>query len=210
MEEVQEGAGAPQKSPLTEGLVTESDAGLQKSPLTDGLYSEEGGASSGAEAGGASVPEAPEGYDLGIGDLGEADAALAAEYKRTAHGLGLTRDQASKLARMYGQRIQAEGKRFAEEYGTRLANQVKAWNDELGARPDLGAVVDSSRKALARYGDKEFIGLLETSGLGSHPAFVRFVSKVGMALGEPAVTGSGAASGPNYYEDAFWGAKGNG
>ena len=66
---------------------------------------------------------------------------------------------------------------------------VEGWKNESKSDSEYGqdkfdASIETASKALDTFGDDSLLEILETTGLGNHPAMVRFVVKVGQALSE--------------------------
>lgn len=150
-------------------------------------------------------PECPEAYSLGLEEfiasdqnLAELriDQALEADFRKAAHGLGLTQEAAGSLAQMYA-RHQA---RLAAETSARQAKAMQeaeaSWLAELKADKNFPAELSRARAAMKSYGSPDLTAILEDTRLGSHPAFVRFMARVGQALAEPAFT-SGSPAAPD-------------
>jgi hypothetical protein len=112
----------------------------------------------------------PEGMTLDQGDLDQ--------FKSIAKELKLPKDHAQKVVDLAVRREQAR----SEAYAT----QVKAWGDEVRADPELGKPENLAVavKAIETFGSPELRSLLESTGMGNHPALVRFAHKVGQAISE--------------------------
>ena len=149
------------------------------------------------------VPATPEGYALVFpsgpdGGKGlEVDSEALASFKSIAHQQGLTQTQAASLANLYASIVG----RQAETQAASLAATEQQWIGDMQKEGNFAGTVASARLAMERFGSEELSVLLNTTRLGSHPALVRFVAKVGKALGEPAsMRGGGAiSSGLNFY-----------
>ena len=96
------------------------------------------------------------------------DAAVLARARETARKHGIPAEAVPGLVNAYKtQQRQRAG----------WVNDVRT---ELGAGFDQ-AVADA-RDLVARFGDKDLKAILNDSGLGSHPAMVRFVAKLAASL----------------------------
>jgi hypothetical protein len=192
-------APAPAAGPLTAG-VTPGVQELPGGPLTRDLAGE---GTPAPEA--AAVPASPADYKFDLSSLGEVDPALDAEYRDVAHQLGLSQGQAQRLAELYGQKLKSESTKAGQTYFNRLAAQVEEWNQQLYNDPGYNANIKSCQLALSKFSDDEFIKLLDSSGMGSHPAFYRFISRVGKSLREPAIGGQESQDGrKKTLEGTFW------
>ena len=76
--------------------------------------------------------------------------------------------------------------------GTLWTETVKGWEQEALVDPTLGngsretllAKVGQAKQAVSKFAPEGFGEFLETSGLGSHPAFLAFAVRVAQAMGE--------------------------
>lgn len=145
---------------------------------------------------------APESYSLGLDELLASDQSLAGleidrtlegEFRKMAQGLGLQQQDAASLAQMYARH---QARQSAEQLAGRqkaLDEAESAWLAELKADKNFQADLTRARAALQGYGNPELVSLLEETRLGSHPALVRFMARVGAALAEPAFARGGSA-----------------
>ena len=128
------------------------------------------------------VPDAyaftlPEGYALS-----DEQSTAATELFKS---LGLSQEAAQKLIEFDAQRAAGFGDAQIEQ----ARQQVAAWGEELKNDPDFGGAkfqesVAVANKALTEFGTPELTTFLKESGLGSHPAVVKFFHNVGKQLGE--------------------------
>lgn len=126
----------------------------------------------------------PDGYD-------PKDPALA-DFKTVAKELGLKSEQAQKIADLYvksQEPLRAELARQAAEKAT--------WESAIKKDPEIGGAkyaesLELARRAVVKFGGaelKQVDQLLEESGLGNHPAFVKLFARIGRGLGEDTVSG---------------------
>jgi hypothetical protein len=103
----------------------------------------------------------------------------------TARERGLSQEQATALL--------TEADTAARGFEGRLLESVKAkhteWVAAVAADPELGGAKLETTKALAQRTVDKFMSQslrdeLKTTGYGDHPELVRFLAKVGAALGE--------------------------
>lgn len=118
--------------------------------------------------------EAPEGVELDQGDL--------AKFTDIAKELKLPADAAKKLVDIAAQREVARATAFAK--------QVEAWGAEVKADPELGKPENlaAAKKVIDTFGDDNLRDLLNTSGMGNHPAVIRLMQKIGKAISEDTFT----------------------
>lgn len=110
----------------------------------------------------------PEGVEL---DKSAADSltALAKEY-------GLKPEQAQKVAEIGAQMMQRQVQAHAQT--------VETWVEQVKADPEIGgaqfdASIAVAQQAMAKFGTPELKDVLMATGLGSHPAVVKFFWQVG-------------------------------
>lgn len=148
-------------------------AGQQDGGTTDGQAAgnEQGGAGQGAAEEFSFTP--PEGIDL--------DPAAVDGFKEIVRRYGLQREAAKEVAE-YGAQLFVKQREAIDA-------QVTKWASETRADPELSKGFDRNiamaESALKKFGDDTLITMLRTTGLGNHPAVIRFCWKVGKALGEP-------------------------
>jgi hypothetical protein len=119
----------------------------------------------------------PDGYTLNEEALKVVDPVL--------RELNLTNESAQKLIDKYAE-IQGLNEKAAEKA---FNDQVEKWADDVKADKEIGGqAFDESRasalKAVGKFGSPELKSLLNQTGLGNHPEFVRFCARVGKSLRE--------------------------
>lgn len=120
------------------------------------------------------------------------------EYGALAGKLGLDAAKAQELFNFYGAAV----KREAEAASSYLAQQRAAWTAEVKGDKDIGgAALDANlvhaRRAVQKFGGPAFAELLNQTGFGDHPSFVRAFVAIGRALREDSVAGSPASPTPH-------------
>lgn len=115
------------------------------------------------------------------------------ELKATAKELGLTQEQAQKVADLGAKQAQA----FTNQLVEYQRNQTAEWANATKADKEIGgdaldANLGVAKKALDAYATPELKKLLNDSGLGNHPEVIRTFFKVGKAISEDGkiITGS--------------------
>lgn len=122
----------------------------------------------------------------------EADPVLMGEFSSVAKELGLTQDAGQKLIDLYEKAVGAQQAAWDA--------QAAKWPEQVKADPDLGGANFDKTKAevsrvMAKFGTVELRQYLTDTKLGDHPELVRFVAKIGRAMGEDQVgntSGQGA------------------
>ncbi len=126
-------------------------------------------------------PAAPEKYEFTPPEGQELDANALAVFEPIAKELGLSQEQAQKLVDIYPQIQQQQAESWSK--------QVADWGEQVKADKEIGgdkfnASVGAAQRALDQFGNTELREYLNASGLGNHPALVRFCAKVGKAMAE--------------------------
>lgn len=126
-------------------------------------------------------PEAPEKYEFAAPEGQELDANALSVFEPIAKELGLTQEQAQKLVDIYPQIQQQQAEAWSK--------QIADWGEQVKADKEIGgdkfnASVGLAQRALDQFGNPELREYLNVSGLGNHPALVRFCAKVGKSMAE--------------------------
>jgi hypothetical protein len=130
------------------------------------------------------VPSTPDEYEIQRPELPEGftwNETQEKQFKGIAHAIGLTPAQVQKIIEFEGQRqlaladtvtqVQAEARAKGE------AELRKAWGP---AQYDRNMAL--AKTALRRFGSEALVEHVETSGVGNHPEFIRFMTKIGEQL----------------------------
>jgi hypothetical protein len=163
----------------------ETEAPEGETLLTEGAESEE---AEKEEAAGA--PEEYEEFTMPEGL--QLDEELNGEFTTVAKDLNLTQDQAQKLADLYTAQISAQ----KDTWDT----MVEGWRAEAEKDPEIGGEkfqenLASARGAVKEFGSNEFRDMLNTTGVGNHPAMLKFLYRVGEELREGSADTSHGGSG---------------
>lgn len=169
--------------------------------------------------------KAPEKYeDFKVPDGMTLDVKAVELFTPIAKELDLSQESAQKLVDAYAGVLnntatafqeQLKDEKFAlEQVGQVLGQQRDSWGKALKTDKEIGGKdydknIQASQRAIARFGSPELKAILESTGLGNHPEFVRFCLKVGhtvtedsTALGAPTNNGGRKAT-----EDVLYGGK---
>ena len=151
--------------------------------------------------------ESEEGYKLSLGEeslLGEADLKAVEEFA-TKHKLSnevaqeLVASQEAAVAKII------DAARDAEE------SQIEAWRNEVISDPVMGGenlkqTSENARRVVERFGGKEIIDILETSGYGNNPHVLKLLSTIGAVMSEDQLVRGGKPTvAPKSTEDLFYG-----
>lgn len=134
----------------------------------------------------------PEKYELKFGEK-DADAAQVEAFTPLAKELGLTNEQAQKLASFHQTQVEAllgQQTTAQSEAWTTLQNQ---WRTDARADKEYGHLAGGKTfdengaliaKGLAAFGTPALNKALIDSGMGNHPEIARFMYRVGKAVAE--------------------------
>lgn len=130
--------------------------------------------------------EMPEGVVLDEGAL--------ERYSEAAKEVGLTQDQFQKLVEFSLQQTHESVIQANEAWEGR----VNSWREAARTDPEFGgtnydANVRVALKAVEQFGDAEFSKLIQSPSaenpeglaIGNHPALLRFLARIGKAVGDP-------------------------
>lgn len=119
----------------------------------------------------------PEGYEL--------DADLAQSFKPVAKELKLSKEQAQGLVEKFGPQLMSQ---IGEKQAAAWAAVRQKWANEAKADPEFGgANLEKSLADVARARDflgTDFTAAIKLLGGNNHPAILKALAKVGVALGE--------------------------
>jgi hypothetical protein len=136
------------------------------------------------------VPDTYEAFTLPEGVA--LDPEIDAKLKETAKELGLTQEQAQKIADLGAQ----QSARWVGDLNAQVEATSQSWVDAAKADPEIGGnrlgdTLSASKLALDRFATPELKELLETSRLGNHPEVIRLMAKVGRAISDDSFVPSG-------------------
>lgn len=141
---------------------------------------------------------APE-YEFSFAEGVEVDPDTLGNLKELAKELGLTQEQAQKIADLgaaQSQKWVALQEQAITEASTQWVEQVKS-DKEIGG-DKLSENLGIAKRALDRFGTPELSKLLDESRLGNHPELIRTMYRIGKAISDDAVVpGSRSAFGSN-------------
>jgi hypothetical protein len=126
----------------------------------------------------------PEKYEFTMPEGMELDTALAEKVDPVLRELGLSNEQANKLASTFAEYRASESQRQSDAY----AQQVEDWGKSARDDKEFGGAafeknVAAAQTAIGKFGTPELKALL-ADGLGNHPELIRFCVRVGKAIGE--------------------------
>lgn len=172
-------AAAPAAAPATPAPAAAAPAAKPEDKGTI-LGGKPEGAKPKEEAKPQGAPDKYEGFKLPEGI--EIKADVLEKFSATAKELNLSQENAQKLIDMQAQNVKAE-------VDARLAAfnaEVQTW--ETKSREVFGAEWQKefgiASKAVERFGTPELRKLLNDTGLGNHPEWIRFANKAGKMIAE--------------------------
>ena len=170
-------AGGDQPKPEGEGDEPKGEG--------DGAPNETQPPAENAEVDRGAVPAADEPYVIETPEGVEIDQALLDAFTPGFKEQKLTHNQVQEMADAYiaSQQSMASGRTEA------FNAQRDAWEAELRADPQIGGDrfddnITRANQFIDRHGDDTVKNLLDNTGLGSHPALVRFLVKAANAVRE--------------------------
>ncbi|NMZ78407.1 peptidase [Pseudomonas mandelii] len=152
---------------------------------------------------------APEAYtDFKLPEGMDMDAEVLGEFKGLAKELNISQEKAQQLIDFQTKLATKQ----AEEYQAAVTKQGEQWAAAVKSDPELGGEnydksVASAVKVIQAFGDDGLKELLNTSGLGNHPALFKFCHRVSQAISEDkfVMPGSQTNTGRKSNEDVFYG-----
>lgn len=149
---------------------------------------------------------APEAYeDFTSPDGVEIDTEVLGQLK--ALGKELNLDQAS------AQKVFDLGVQLQQRQAQAWEAQMQKWIGEVRSDKEIGGDklpenLALAKKAVEQFGGKEFSEFLDSSGMGSHPAFIRAFHRIGKAISEDTfVSGNKNAGTTNSLENTLYGKR---
>lgn len=138
---------------------------------------------------------APESYQFELPEGYELNAEVAGEFEAYARELNLSQDKAQATVSMGVKLVESAMAKQAEAY----TQQVAAWREEVTNDKEIGgpALAENlsyAARVLDTYAP-DLRAVLDETGLGNHPAFVKAFVKIGKAISEDRLVG-GAQQAP--------------
>jgi hypothetical protein len=153
----------------------------------------------------APVAGAPESYDLKVPETAKGiDAAIVERTAAIARAQGLGNEAAQKLLEGVVAEVTAQQTAQVEAWkpgGSEWTKRDAEWraaalaDAAIGGSPEkLAKSVELAQKVMAKFGGDDVVAFLKETGLGSHPAALKLLSKIGAAMSESSlVVGAPAA-----------------
>lgn len=140
--------------------------------------------------------KAPEGMTID-------DKALE-QFSPVFKKVGLSQEDAQALADTFAPYMQQQIEARAQENLKVFKDMVAEWGEkakqEQGA--DYAKKLSVAAKLMDKFGDPEFREMLNETGVGNHPAMIRFMIKVGNQFAQDSLADSGMKKGDDSVEAA--------
>lgn len=120
----------------------------------------------------------PEKYDLGLSSDAPIDETLLGEATDIFRDIGLTNEQAQKVAALMPRAQELSQQSWQQ--------QVNTWETESREKfgDNLDAVLGRGQRFVQEFGGPELATALESYGLGNHPAVIAALDNAMKAMGE--------------------------
>ena len=174
-------AAAPAGTVLTNRVVAPAPAGT--------ILTDRPAAGETPPAGAPAAVGAPEKYEAFTLPEGmQADPEAVASFEKMARAQNMNQEAAQEWVNMqvetHNRAVVAQEAEWVTMKNDWLA-EAKA-DTEIGGQK-FDASIALSHRALDQFGSPELDAVLERFGVGNHPEFIRFASKVGEAIGEDVI-----------------------
>jgi len=127
------------------------------------------------------APKAPEKYEFTLPDGVDLDAASTEKFTAIARELDLSQEQAQQLVSLEAERVQAQ----AEAHARTVAEwRTAVETDKVLGGDRLKESVGVARAVLDKFGSPEISKILDTTGLGNHPALFTMLHRIGKAMAQ--------------------------
>lgn len=137
---------------------------------------------------------APEKYEFKASEGKAFDAEVLTAFADVAKELNLTQDAAQKVLDRMAPKMEARQAQQIEALRTQWADSSKV-DKEFGGEK-LSENLSTAKKALDQFGTPELRSLLNESGLGNHPEFIRFMFRAGKSISEDRYVGQANGAAP--------------
>jgi hypothetical protein len=128
------------------------------------------------------IPDKPTEYDFPKGEGVEHDPKMIEWAGTVFHQAGLSKEQGALISKAWDGFIQgiAQGQQQAAEAAKTQATE--ALKKEWGA--DFDKNIEFTKRGWKKFSDADFDKFAEETGIGNHPALIKFIFKIGQAMGE--------------------------
>ena len=189
--------GANQAQANAQANGAAQSAGTQQQPAVDQNQQPQGAGNAGENGGDQgeanSILGAPEAYQFKPIEGVNLDEGVVGAFTELAKELDLSQTAAEKV-------LNKMAPVLAERSMAKLTEAKQQWyqqslQDKEFGGDKIGENLDVARKALDAFASTELRSLLNESGLGNHPEFIRMLFRAGKAISEDGYVGPSAGSG---------------
>jgi hypothetical protein len=176
---------------------------------TAGKSAEELAAIAAADADKKTEVKVPDKYDLKIPEGSLLKPEEVDKISAYAKAKGLSNEQAQEELNKKSDAV----KEYHSALETVHGNSVKEWADKSATDKEFGGEnfgknAELAKRALEKFGSPELKEILNKTGYGNHPELVRFMYRVGKAMGDDSfVSGSKIPGAQKSIAEKFYGAE---
>lgn len=176
------------------GTQQNADQG-QATPAVEPTGEAQGQQPAGEQPAGEAAPQgAPESYEFNLPEGYELNAEIGSEFEAYAKELNLPQDKAQVAVDMGVKLIE----NFAAKQAEAFATQQAQWRDEVVNDKEIGGPalqenLSYAAKVLDTFAP-DLRQVLNDTGMGNHPAFVKAFVKIGKAISEDRLVGGSQQS----------------
>lgn len=137
---------------------------------------------------------APEKYEFKATEGKEFDAEVLTAFSEVAKELNLTQDAAQMV-------LDKMAPKMAERQAQQVEGLRNQWIESSRSDKEFGGDkltenLSTAKKALDQFGTPELRSLLNESGLGNHPEFIRFMFRAGKSIAQDRYVGQANGAAP--------------
>lgn len=153
------------------------------------------------------APVVPEKYDFKAPDGMTLNQPMLDAVTPLFKEAGLTQESATKIFDAYNKALQAEETKREADYKAWMADTVKGYQTTL--RTEWGANFDANmavaQRGMARVADADAKRIMDETGMGSHPSFVKLFHQIGKMVSEDKPPNGAQPTGRKSNEAVFYG-----
>lgn len=150
---------------------------------------------------------APDKYEFKMPANVKDDPALKQRIETIARSRGLSNEAGQQLLDTVITEMQAQDTArtaaWEPQTGEAWKQRDTEWRTSAladteigGSQEKLAASVELAKKAVAKFGGDDVTAFLETTGLGSHPAAIKLLARIGKAMSESTLIVGSPGAGP--------------
>jgi nicotinamidase-related amidase len=128
------------------------------------------------------VPEKPTDYEFPQKEGEENDPKMIEWAQNTFHAAGIPKEHASYIAEQFNSFVKGLHTADLEAKETAKTDAENKLKTEWGA--DFDKNIEFTKRGWKKFSNTEFDAFSEETGIGNHPALIKFVYNVGQAMGE--------------------------